>query len=74
MLQELGLCPQASALHGSAPSTPAAYQDESLFRESSKGATMNSELESTCCKRTESKGHDQDESCSKVDDFADLKV
>jgi hypothetical protein len=75
MLQDLGLGPQASALHGSAPSTPA-NNDESSFRESSNGATANSELESTCCKRTELKGHQDGgkETCCNVDDFADLKV
>ena len=75
MLQELGICPQASALHGSSPSSPSNH-DETSFRESSNGTTMNSELESICCKRTESKGHQDPgkDSCSNIDDFADLKV
>jgi hypothetical protein len=73
MLQELGICPQASALHESCPSTPANHDESSL---SSNHSTMNSELESTCCKRTELKGHRDGgkESNCNIDDFADLKV
>ncbi len=75
MLQELGFCPQASALQGSDPSTPANH-DEPSFRECSNAASMNTELESICCKHTELKGHQGEgkEQCCNIDDFADLKV